>query len=503
MISCNTCKKSIPDDSEFCPFCGNKIIHISESSDNNESLHLYQPAALLKRAFLFLEEGHFDKAYNYIDVVLNQEPENAEAYLAKLMIDLRVNFIDDLSTLTEPFDNNINYKRVLKYGDEALKEKLLNAIKDVSAAILKREEEERILQEQEQKRQEEERRHQEEEANEDKYQIAIQNICNSDDVYCLAANDYLKKAMCILSEIPNYKDSKALYKECEQSIIYNRASVRMSTKNIFDLNAAIEEFQKIVEFKDAKEKIEECKEKIEECKKRNKKIAKITIPIICSIIAFVTLGFIFINFVVPSFQLAKLKNSNVGDYVKFGTYEQDNNEANGKEDIEWLVLEKKNGQILLISKYALDCKPYNTSYTDTTWETCTLRKWLNNVFIDSAFSDVEKSLISTAKISADKNSSDNTILGNVTQDKVFLLSINEANTYFNSNTARQCEPTEYAIANGAYVDNTNCRWWLRSLGFNQNYAIIVYSKGDLSELGYNVDRINFAVRPALWIDISD
>lgn len=76
--------------------------------------------------------------------------------------------------------------------------------------------------------------------------------------------------------------------------------------------------------------------------------------------------------------------------MSFGKYEQDNNTSNGKEKIEWLVLEVKDGKALVISKYALDCKPYNTSSTNVTWETCSLRNWLNNDFINSAFSATEK-----------------------------------------------------------------------------------------------------------------
>lgn len=54
----------------------------------------------------------------------------------------------------------------------------------------------------------------------------------------------------------------------------------------------------------------------------------------------------------------------VGDCVEFGTYEQDNDASNGKEAIEWLVLEVQNGKILIISKYGLDCRPYNTDCKD-------------------------------------------------------------------------------------------------------------------------------------------
>ena len=114
MMNCNSCKNLIPEDSEFCPFCGNKVVrNLVEHSDNVEPLHLYQPDALLKRAFLFLEEKLFDKADTYVEAVLNKEPENAEAYLAKLLVELRVSSIDELCDFVEPFDTNINYKRAI------------------------------------------------------------------------------------------------------------------------------------------------------------------------------------------------------------------------------------------------------------------------------------------------------------------------------------------------------------------------------------------------------
>ena len=75
----------------------------------------------------------------------------------------------------------------------------------------------------------------------------------------------------------------------------------------------------------------------------------------------------------------------VGDTITFGRYEQDDNDANGKEAIEWIILEKKGRSCLLISKYELDCKPYQKWSTQTTWESTDLRKWLNNDFISSWF----------------------------------------------------------------------------------------------------------------------
>lgn len=75
------------------------------------------------------------------------------------------------------------------------------------------------------------------------------------------------------------------------------------------------------------------------------------------------------------YKIEKIKTASVGDIVYFGSYEQDNNTSNGREDIEWLVLAKEGDKTLVISKYALDCRCYHTSYLEhVTWETCSLGK---------------------------------------------------------------------------------------------------------------------------------
>ncbi len=87
---------------------------------------------------------------------------------------------------------------------------------------------------------------------------------------------------------------------------------------------------------------------------------------------------------------------------------------------------------------------------------------------------------------------------------VRTLSITEVNKYFNSDSARQCEATAYAEAQGAYVSssNRNCWWWLRSPGGYQTYAAYVRGDGDVREYGEDVSYSYIAVRPALWIDLN-
>ena len=196
-------------------------------------------------------------------------------------------------------------------------------------------------------------------------------------------------------------------------------------------------------------------------------------------------------------------NIQVGGYVKFGMYEQDNNSENGKEFIDWLVLDLKDNKALVISKYALDCRAYNTDLMDVTWETCSLREWLNSDFINSAFTSYEKEIIPEVVVLADKNPEYDTNPGKTTQDQVFLLGFTEVNRYFTSDSERICIPTEYAVAKGAnsVAKKGYCFWWLRSpQRFTQRGAETVHEDG--SFFGSIADNDDRTVRPAMWIDLS-
>ena len=182
----------------------------------------------------------------------------------------------------------------------------------------------------------------------------------------------------------------------------------------------------------------------------------------------------------------------------FGTYEQDNNFTNGKEKIEWIVLDKKDGKALIISKYVLDCQPYNTQNNKVTWETCTLRNWLNTTFYTSAFKTNQQSMIATTTLKNEDNPSYGTEGGSSTADKIFLLSIEEAQLYFSGNSKRKTVGTPYAADQSSYSSN----WWLRSPGDYTNFAAIVNIDGSVNYFGHRVNHGTYAVRPALWINLE-
>lgn len=203
-------------------------------------------------------------------------------------------------------------------------------------------------------------------------------------------------------------------------------------------------------------------------------------------------------------------NVEVGDYIYFGTYEQDNDWSDGSEDIEWLVLDVDGDRALVISRYLLDCKPYNEDRVDITWEDCTLRYWLNDYFFYNAFDEDEQDRILTAKVKADINPYyRSTDPGDDTRDRIFLLSVKEAEFYFDSDRERRCAATEYAIAQGAgssgdysTVDGEDtCWWWMRSTANYQNRAALVDKDGSADYRNY-VNTRDDGVRPVMWIDLN-
>lgn len=193
-------------------------------------------------------------------------------------------------------------------------------------------------------------------------------------------------------------------------------------------------------------------------------------------------------------KLAQKSNPN------FGLYYKDN--AADRSPIEWIVLEKKRNKALIISKFSIDCKPYSEIACDTTWETSSVRRWLNNEFLNLAFNSEEQKKIQTTQVITEENDEYGTEGCNVTEDKIFLLSIDEAIEYFSSDSARKCTPTAYACSEGAFEYCGYCPWLLRTPGCAHDLAAFVKVDGDIGYVGCNVNEVGFCVRPALWVELD-
>ena len=185
--------------------------------------------------------------------------------------------------------------------------------------------------------------------------------------------------------------------------------------------------------------------------------------------------------VFDDYKIEQLKQAKVGRHVFLGTYEQDAVIANGKENIEWIVLDKKGDKLLVISKYVLVRREFDTEYWSV-WEECTLRNWLNDEFLNEAFNDKEKGWISPNKDIS-------------TNDKVFLLSSQEVAYYLST---RRCMPT--AAARRRDDENDYCWWWTRTEG-SGGCTITVWDDGTIWTHGTRCNG-DSGVRPAMWIDLS-
>ena len=220
--------------------------------------------------------------------------------------------------------------------------------------------------------------------------------------------------------------------------------------------------------------------------------------------------------VLPRADAEKKKSAwlSVGDYVTFGAYPQT---ASGtdKTPIEWLVLDRIGGSVLLLSRYGLDTQPYHETDASVTWETCTLRKWLNGAFLETAFTWAERRAIRMTCVDNGTQQGYagwNGVAAVNTYDEVFLLSYAEANRYLGvtyentENLAARAAPTDFAkqrdvgfstaclTAAGEYASG----WWLRSPGYTTEEAALVWIDGSL--WGIPVGNDCFCVRPAIWVD---
>lgn len=492
-----------------------------------------ETSPLLKRAFMFLEDGNWQEADAYCEKVLDSDPECAQGYLGKLMAELRVNKIEDLKDEEEPFDESDNYVKAVRFADDKLKAQLIEC------------------------------------SNEQIYNQAVRKMNEGAE-----RNDISSyySAQRLLESIPGYKDSDELAKKCPECVEickknkqYAKAIDLYEKTSVSGVKLAIDEFEKIKDWKDSAEKIELCKAKIEQLNKKHEEEVKAAkrmarkIGIFTAAAALVVAFIVMLNSVIiPSVRYNNAKNllaekkyaeagkifKKLGDYkipqelkneVNYsialsmidekdykGAYKKLKSLGNYNEspaklveaekgmlskakvgdivkfaDKNWRVLDKNGSRLLIISKKrGIASKEYNETEDDVTWETCTLRKWLNNDWISSAFSDAERAMIEETTVKNQNTPIYGTNGGNDTVDKVFLLSINEVYKYLFS------EPNL----------NPGNFWLLRSPGRNQSQVAhvsdlatrdpLVHCVREVDVEGFDVDNGVPGVRPAMWIKVE-
>ena len=223
------------------------------------------------------------------------------------------------------------------------------------------------------------------------------------------------------------------------------------------------------------------------------------------------------------------------DNIYFGTYEQSSDGSGGYnlDPIKWRVLFNASGQLFLLADQNLDVFQYHTENESVTWETSTMRSWLNGYgassntggdngtdytgdnFLDAAFSAKEQNAIVKTAVVNDDNKDDNYGTngdgGNDTNDRIFLLSIAEADnrSYFPKGSNSRFSANTVYVADGGklgsymYEGGETDRWWLRSPGFNNSMAAFIEDDGGDVYEGNPVNNKTAAVRPAFNLNLSD
>ena len=164
-------------------------------------------------------------------------------------------------------------------------------------------------------------------------------------------------------------------------------------------------------------------------------------------------------------------------------------------EIEWLILYELGEKSLLIAKNPIiGTYQYNSKLDSVTWESCGIREYLNNEFLNKYFDDDEIDRIIETNLKNTDNEYYKVSAGNDTVDKVFLLSIDEVKQYLPDEEDRIIK-----------IDTQSDRWWLRSPGEKQSKACYIDDKGQIKGSGVgddsggmSVDNF-FSIRPAIWI----
>lgn len=195
----------------------------------------------------------------------------------------------------------------------------------------------------------------------------------------------------------------------------------------------------------------------------------------------------------------------VGDLVTFGRYEQDNQTENGKEPLEWIVLDVQGNKAMLLSKFCIDTVIFYPERVPMYWGKSDLRAWMNSDFLQEAFTaEEQESILTTTVTNANPHGMKGA--GDDTLDKVYLLSKTEVLQFFPEMADRVAYPTEYAKSKGCTVSpqTGSCRWWTRTSGARKMDICGMRLDGRITSYGMqDVDWPTNTMRPVMWVQCQE
>lgn len=199
---------------------------------------------------------------------------------------------------------------------------------------------------------------------------------------------------------------------------------------------------------------------------------------------------------------SKLAGVKQGDIVEFGRYEQDNNTANGSENIEWVVLKVTEydsaKKLTLISKNCLDSVCITRSnYGYNLWYDCVARDWLNDTFYTGAFNTEERNMINPNLMeTVDRTQTPNKTVK--TSDNVILLNKEQYETYSNIPAVSEFSPSAYALEKDSYIDS----WWLADTFYSEYFSDNNYVVNSDGEVKTRMQKFAQYVRPVITITVD-
>ena len=193
----------------------------------------------------------------------------------------------------------------------------------------------------------------------------------------------------------------------------------------------------------------------------------------------------------PQFEIPETAEVKQYEIVSLGKYQS--------RSIDWIVLNVDEDSALLLSKDILSSRPWDVTGANKTYDKSSIRVWLGGEFTSAAFSEDEKARFLLTDLDNSDQHGCGTPAGADTQDKVFLLSISEMQTYL-PEPLRAVTPTRQAVSQGAYTNGAGeCAWWLRSPGMTLTSPAYLASAGSLGSRAHEVNETIIGVRPAMWV----
>ncbi len=481
-----------------------EVTHIETKTKTDNTNNI---SAILDRAFIHLETKEWTKANRLFEEALKINARVSNAYLGKCMVDLHAESKESIVKKGKSVLSNKNFKLAFRFAGEQQKKDLQKIVTEIQNNI------------------------KQQKAKSKKRFKAVAKICLI-VVICISLafggfvgyknlinpmvqygqatkllnNGKYGEAIKKFESLKSYKDSEEKIKE----VLYQQANKLIENNNFID---AFKNFEKITDYKDSKDLYVEARYTyaVKLYNERN-----------------------FIECAKYFSQIKDYKDSNTylqkqevfwrtkGNVVTLGSYEQDNNSANGKEKIEWIVLdpEYSNDSVMLISKHCLQYKLYdendhcvgldsNEAYNYSKdrgigWLDCTLRKWLNNSFFNTAFNSVDKSKMKPINITYSMT------------DNVSILSLEEAKKLFANTTLGSATGTPYAYyqgftnlyyekygekPHGKYNASESVDYWLRKIDTMPDQDVVSRG-GEPFENGALYMSYMQAVRPIIVVSVK-